>query len=358
MNDDCLKLTAYFGDRDRAGDKLLGDALLDLFEEHWFRTSVLLRGTEGFGIKHRLQTQRLLTLSEDLPVVAVAVDERAKVEAAVPEVTAIAGHGLVTLERARLLSGEIDYERVRDAAGEATKLTIYCGRQERIGGRPAFVAIVDFLHRHEVAGATVLLGVDGTVHGRRERARFFSRNAEVPLMIISIGDGDRIGALVPELGAMLSDPLMTLERVQVLKRDGERLAEPRTIGPSDESGLARWQKLMVFAGEQARHGRHPLHVELVRRLRDARANGATAVRGIWGYHGDHLPHGDRLLALRRHVPVLTITIDTPERVAQWFQIVDELTDSSGLVTSEIVPAYRAASPTGSEGGLALSEPHE
>ena len=246
MNDDCLKLTAYFGDRDRAGDKLLGDALLDLFEEHWFRTSVLLRGTEGFGIKHRLQTQRLLTLSEDLPVVAVAVDERAKVEAAVPEVTAIAGHGLVTLERARLLSGEIDYERVRDAAGEATKLTIYCGRQERIGGRPAFVAIVDFLHRHEVAGATVLLGVDGTVHGRRERARFFSRNAEVPLMIISIGDGDRIGALVPELGAMLSDPLMTLERVQVLKRDGERLAEPRTIGPSDESGLARWQKLMVF----------------------------------------------------------------------------------------------------------------
>ena len=56
--------------------------------------------------------------------------------------------------------------------------------------------------------------------------------------------------------------------------------------------------------------------------------------------------------------MLTITIDTPERVAQWFQIVDELTDSSGLVTSEIVPAYRAASPTGSEGGLALSEPHE
>ena len=40
------------------------------------RPSVLLRAVEGFGIKHTLRTQRFLTLSEDLPLVAVAVDER------------------------------------------------------------------------------------------------------------------------------------------------------------------------------------------------------------------------------------------------------------------------------------------
>jgi PII-like signaling protein len=358
LNTDALKLTLYFGERDRAAGQFLADALLDLFERHAFRTSVLLRGTEGFGIKHRLQTQRLLTLSEDLPIVAVAVDGRERVEAALSEVTQLAQHGLVTLERARLLSGEIDYERARDLADEATKLTIYCGRQERIGRRPAFVGVVDLLHRHGVAGATVLLGVDGTVHGRRERARFFSRNAEVPVMIISVGDRERIGALLPELGAMLDDPLMTLERVQVLKRDGKRLAEPRSIEARDETGLARWQKLMIYAGEQARHQRHTLYVELVRRLREAGADGATALRGIWGYHGDHQPHGDKLLSLRRHVPVITIMVDTPERMANWFRIVDELTDETGLVTSEIVPAYRAAAPEVSRGGLQLSQPHE
>jgi PII-like signaling protein len=330
---DALKLTVYFGERDRVRGRLLGDALLDLFERHAFRTSVLLRGTEGFGIKHRLQTQRLLTLSEDLPIVAVAVDDRERIEAALPEVTELAQHGLVTLERARLLSGEIDYERTRELSDEATKLTIYCGRQERIGRQPAFVAVVDHLHRNGVSGATVLLGVDGTVHGRRERARFFSRNGEVPLMIISVGDGEQIGALLPELGAMFENPLMTLERVQVLKRDGKRLAQPR-------------------------HDKHPLYVELVRRLRQERADGATALRGIWGYHGDHVPHGDKLLSLRRHVPVVTITVDTPDRMARWFEIVDELTDETGLVTSEIVPAYRAAAPHISAGGLELSQPHD
>ena len=60
---------------------------------------------------------------------------------------------------------------------EETKLTIYLGRQERVYRVPAFVAVCDLLHRRGIAGATALLGVDGTAHGQRERAAFFSRNA-------------------------------------------------------------------------------------------------------------------------------------------------------------------------------------
>ena len=30
MNDDCLKLTTYFGDRQRTDGRFLGDAILDL----------------------------------------------------------------------------------------------------------------------------------------------------------------------------------------------------------------------------------------------------------------------------------------------------------------------------------------
>ena len=76
MNQDCLKLTTYFGERDRHNGRFLADELLELYARHEFQTSILLRGIEGFGIKHRLQTQRLLTLSEDLPLVAIAVDSR------------------------------------------------------------------------------------------------------------------------------------------------------------------------------------------------------------------------------------------------------------------------------------------
>jgi PII-like signaling protein len=34
----------------------------------------MLRGAEAFGLKHHLRTDRVLTLSEDLPLVSVAVD--------------------------------------------------------------------------------------------------------------------------------------------------------------------------------------------------------------------------------------------------------------------------------------------
>jgi PII-like signaling protein len=46
---------------------------------------MLLRGTEGFGSRQHLQTQRLLTLSEDLPMVSVAVDTRQRIEQALAE---------------------------------------------------------------------------------------------------------------------------------------------------------------------------------------------------------------------------------------------------------------------------------
>ena len=338
MNEDCLKLTIYFGERDRSGGAFLSDALLDLFGRERLATSVLLRGAEGFGAKQRLHTQRLLTLSEDLPVVAVAVDAREKVEALLPEVTSVTGDGLVTLERARLLSGEL--EGGVPLYGPA-KLTVYCGRGEPV------LELIELLHRRGVAGATVLLGVDGTAHGERRRARFFGRNADVPLMVISVGEGEQIAAVLPEVGSLLERPLATLERVTVCRRDGVALAEP----PSVHGG---WQKLMIYASEQARYGRHPLHVALIRRLREERASGATALRGFWGYHGDHAPHGDRLLSLRRHVPVVTVVVDTPERSRRWFEIVSELTAATGLVTSEMVPAFRATGPGLVDGSLELS----
>jgi PII-like signaling protein len=198
--------------------------------------------------------------------------------------------------------------------------------------------------------------VDGTAHGVRQRARFFGRNADVPLMIISVGDDDRIAAVLPELSAMLARPLMTLERVRVCKRDGHVLAEPRHLPENDASGLGIWQKLMVYTGEQARHQGQPIYSSLIRRLRESNAAGATALRGHWGYHGEHEPHGDRFWSLGRHVPVVTVIVDRPEEIRRWFAIVDEHTQTTGLVTSEIVPATRATGPKILHAGLELSDP--
>jgi PII-like signaling protein len=240
---------------------------------------------------------------------------------------------------------------------ETAKLTVYLGRQVRAGRVPAFVALCDLLYRSGIDGATALLGVDGTAHGRRERAAFFSRNAEVPMMVIAVGPGDKIAGVLPELGALLRNPLVTLERIRVCKRDGQLLATPQALPGTDEHGMALWQKLMVYTSEATRHHGQPIHRAIVRRLRSAGISGATTQRGIWGFHGDHAPHGDRLLQLGRHVPAVTIVIDTPERMPAAFSVIDELTCERGLVTSETIPAMRASAGDRHRGGTRLASHH-
>jgi PII-like signaling protein len=358
MVEDGLRLTAYIGERDHAGGRLLADALMDVFAHERMWTSVLLRGIEGFGIKHRLQTERLLTLSEDLPLLAIALDTPARIEATLERVRALSPHGAITLERARLLSGSdgaIDLDA--DTEPDALKLTVYVGRRGQAGGQAAYVAVVDCLRRHGVAGASVLLGLDGTIRGVRRRGRFFAGNAHVPLMIQSVGESASIASALEELQGMLSEPAMTLERVRVCKRDGVLLAEPLRPPAADDAGLAYWQKLVVYTSEQTRYEQQPLHSALIRRLRGEGAAGATALRGQWGYHGEHRPHGERFWSIRRHVPVLTLLLDTPENMLRWFEIVDRMTGETGLVTSEIVPALRAAGPGIEHGGLALAARH-
>ncbi len=341
VNADCLKLTSYFGERQRTGHAFVADALLDLYGRNELETSILLRGTEGFGSRQHRRTDRSLTLSEDLPLVAVAVDARPRIEAILGEAVRLTRSGLVTLERARMLTGDIGPLSLPDGLNEATKLTIYLGRQERVYRVPAFIAVCDLLRRRGVAGATALLGVDGTAHGQRQRASFFGRNAQTPMMVISVGSGEQIGRVLPELGGLLRRPLLTLERISICKRDGERLATPCALPGTDETGMALWHKLMVYTSEAAQCDGQPIHRAIIRRLRAAGISGATTVRGVWGFHGDHAPHGDRLLQLGRRVPAVTIVVDTPERIAAAFSVIDELTAQQGLVTSETVPGIRA-----------------
>jgi PII-like signaling protein len=345
---DHLKLTSYFAERLRHGDRFLSDALLDLYSEHAVATSVVLRGIASYGPHHELRSDQSLSLSEDSPIAIAAVDSTDKMAGLAEQVAAMMSRGLVTLERAHLGG----YGLTPDAA----KLTVYVGRQDRADGRPAYRAVCEVLHRLGFAGASVFLGVDGTVRGQRRRARFVSRNIGVPVMIIAVGTGGQVIDALPELETLLREPLFTVERAQLCKRDGELLAHPPALPATDEQGRPLWQKLMVYTSESALHDGVPVHRAIVRRLFDSRsARGATVLRGIWGFHGDHTPHGDSWLQLARRVPVTTVVVDAPDRISATFEIIDELTRQHGLVTSELVPAMVSIDDGKRVGGVALAD---
>ncbi|OBG31290.1 DUF190 domain-containing protein [Mycobacterium sp. E3198] len=355
MDEDCLKLTTYLAERRRTDEGFVSDVLLGLYGRHRIAAGIVLRGIGGFGTGRYLRTDESLTLSEDPPVAIIAVDTKTKIEALLDQVLAVKQRGLLTLERARLLREAIGGLVLPEDLREAVKLTIYVGRKERVNGAPAYIAICDLLHRRRIAGASVFLGVDGVTNGHRQRARFFGRNANVPMMVVAVGSGDRIGAVLPELGELLRQPMFTLERVRVCKRDGELLERPHALPGIDEHGLPLWQKLMIYTSESALHAGVPIHRALVQRLRQReKPDGATVIRGIWGYHGDHRPHGDTLLSLRRRVPVVTTVIDTPANIAECFDVVDELTRHEGLVTSEMVPALVSDDGEAGHGGPSIA----
>ncbi|MGO9512003.1 MAG: DUF190 domain-containing protein [Mycobacterium sp.] len=362
MNQPCLKLTTYFGERQRAlGDdrRFLADSMLDLFGASNVATSVMLRGIASFGTHHELRTDVSLSLSEDPAVAVAAVDVEPKIRSLVADVTAMTGSGLVTLERARLITRDIGTDALRDFDGhngDAAKLTVYVGRQERVNGKPAQYAICDLLYRHGFAGAIVLLGVDGTAHGERHRARFFGRNVNVPLMIIGIGTTAQVSEAATELAAVVPNPLLTVERVRMCKRDGEFFARPQELPATDKTGRTLWQKLMVYTAEATREDRLPIHRAIIQRLlRSGTARGATVLRGVWGFYGDHKPHGDKLFQVARGVPVTTIIVDTPESIARSFDIIDELTTRHGLVTSEMVPAALSLDESQRLGDISLAQ---
>lgn len=346
---DILKLTTYFAERERADGHFLADALLDLYEDRRVATSIVLRGIAGFGPHRIVRTDESLSLSEDLPVAIVATDTAEVISSVVDDAVGLVRRGLVTVERAKSAL-------TRSADGDV-RLSVYLGRQQRTGGAPAYVAVTDLMHRLGFAGVIVYLGVDGTTGRQRRRAKFFSRNTDVPVMVLAVGTAEQAGAAAAELARLQPEPQLTVERIRVCKRAGRLLEPPPPLPATDATGLGLFQKLMVFTDEDDRHDGHPIHRALVRRLReDGHAGGVTVLRGLWGFAGAGEPHGDRMFALGRRVPVATVMIDTPQGIARSFEIVDELTTGVGLVTCETVPAMLALDGDHRFGGTALAEP--
>jgi PII-like signaling protein len=341
VTEDGIKLTTYFEERDRTERAFLADALFEVYERHQMRTSVLLRGISGFGQRQDLRTERLLTLSEDLPAVSIAVDTSERVERMLPDVLEVAQQGLISLERAQLAAGGLEGIALPRQPGAAVKLTVYGGRSIRERGQAGYVAAVDVLRAAGAAGASVLLAVDGLLHGERRRARFFARNAEVPLMLLAVGSAESIEAALPDLERLIDEPVATVERVEVWKVQGKAVAEVNGPPERDATGLPIFQKLMVHCEEQARYEGEPLHQALVGRLREAGAAGVTVLRGVRGFYGDHEPFADGFFTLARNTPVHVVIVDSPAGVARWWPVVDELTREAGLVTSELVPAVHA-----------------
>ena len=318
----------HFGERDRDGDAPLEAAVMDLCARRGVRAAALLRGAEGFGAKHRLRTDRLLSLSEDAPLIAEAVGDAAAIEELAEEVRGLAAEGLIVLgttstgpfiPSAAATTGPLAAERV--------KVTIW---GPRTGPASPHFEAVAALKRHGAESATVLLGVDGVLDGERRRARFVASNRGVPAMTVGVGTRAAIDAAVAEV-----DGAAHLVTVGAVVSD-RRIATVTHHTDAEGSAMAEATRVTLVTSEVASRGTHPTYLEFIHRLRREGAAGATALCGVWGFRGEGEPRGDRVLALRRDVPMVVEVVDAPERAARWAEIAGEVACAGDVVYSEAI----------------------
>lgn len=89
----------FIGEGDRCNHRPLYEKLIELLRKEGFAGVTVLRGISGFGANRIYHTQKLLDLSADMPIIIEVVDGQEKIAAIMPQIDAMMGGGMITLEK-------------------------------------------------------------------------------------------------------------------------------------------------------------------------------------------------------------------------------------------------------------------
>ena len=93
----------HIGESDKWHGKPLHEAIVEILRKEGFSGATVLRGVAGFGGSSIVHTDKILRLSQDLPIVVEAVEATEKIEALLPRLDEMIGGGLITLEKVRVI---------------------------------------------------------------------------------------------------------------------------------------------------------------------------------------------------------------------------------------------------------------
>lgn len=97
-------------------------------------------------------------------------------------------------------------------------LRIFIGENDRWHGRPLYEVIVMKARELHLAGATVLRGPMGFgAKSRLHTAKILRLSEDLPIVIEIVDSKEKIDELLPHIDVMVTEGLVTLERVQVIK---------------------------------------------------------------------------------------------------------------------------------------------
>ena len=99
---------------------------------------------------------------------------------------------------------------------EGHLLRIFVGEADRRDRIPLYKWIVREARKHELAGATVLRGVEGFgAKSHLHKASILRLSADLPIVIEIVDTREKIESFLPVIDAAITDGLATIEKVEI-----------------------------------------------------------------------------------------------------------------------------------------------
>ena len=100
--------------------------------------------------------------------------------------------------------------------GDGLLVRVYIGESDRWRSEPLYEAIVKRARAEGLAGATVLRGLAGFgANSRIHTTKILRLSEDLPIVVEIADTAERIEHFLPELDAMLSEGMITVENVRI-----------------------------------------------------------------------------------------------------------------------------------------------
>lgn len=96
-------MRVHIGESDKWHSKPLYQEIVNLLRQEKFSGVTVLRGVGGYGSASIYHTDKILRLSQDLPIVIEVVEYTERIEHVLPRLDEMIDGGLITLEKVRVI---------------------------------------------------------------------------------------------------------------------------------------------------------------------------------------------------------------------------------------------------------------
>src|SRR5436305_1936296 len=221
--------------------------------------------------------------------------------------------------------------------GGAKKVTIYLNQDTRTHMEPLWAAVLGFLRHKHLAGATLVradagFGTHELLHD--PRSEYAAEHA--PVRIEFIETAQRVDELLPTLYDMVTDGLITVQDLTVVKAVAkDARARPAPEGSSKRIVTVPAKLVRIYLGESDKCKDDCLYEVIVKKLRMMNFSGATVYRGLLGYGAKGHTHKGGRFHMSHDLPIMISVVERPERVDELVRVVVEMMQDGIIVTSDV-----------------------